>query len=337
MFTACRYGIIVTLLLAGLVTPAVAQRAIRINLGTVVPKDSVWHEVLVRMKQDWVEISGGGIDLRTYPGGSLGEDTEMLRKVRVGQLQAVAVTSVGFSRIDQGTEALHIPLLFRSYDELDYVRDKMAPKFEARLRDKGFVVLNWSDGGWAQFFTKRPAKSTDDIRGMKLWTSIGDPKTEQLYHDFNMRPTPLPMTEMLTSLQTGLIEAIAVPPLFAMLDGSFQRAPYMTDILWAPVIGGVVISVEAWERIPADIRPRLLEASRKAGEAARNRIRRLGDDSIEQMKRRGLTVVPVDREAWQRVVEEAYPKLRGRLAPADLFDEAIRLRDEFRASQGGSK
>jgi TRAP-type C4-dicarboxylate transport system substrate-binding protein len=325
------------LLVAGFVTPAAAQRALRVNLGTVVPKDSAWHEVLVRMKQEWTQISGGRVDLRIYPGGSLGDDTELLRKVRIGQLQAVAVTSVGFSRIDEGIGALHIPLLFRSYDELDYVREKMAPKFEARMLEKGFVVLNWSDGGWAQFFTKSPAESIDDIRAMKLWMSTGDPKTEQLYRDFGMRPTPLPMTEMLTALQTGLIEAISVPPLFAMLDGSFRRAPYMMDIRWAPVIGGVVISVQAWERIPADIRPRLLAASRQAGEETRDSIRRLGDDSIDQMKQRGLQVTSVDQQAWQREVEEAYPKLRGRLAPADLFDEAVRLRDEYRAGQRGSR
>jgi TRAP-type C4-dicarboxylate transport system substrate-binding protein len=287
----------------------------------------------MRMKQDWATISGGKVELRIYPGGSLGDDVEMLRKVRIGQLQAVAVTSVGLSRIDDSIEALHIPLLFRSYEELDYVREKMAPKFEAALSQKGFVVLNWSDGGWAQFFTKRPAKTLDDLRSMKLWIASGDPKAEQLYRDFGMRPTPLPMTEMLTALQTGLIEAIDVPPLFAMLDGSYQRAPYMTDIRWAPVMGGTVISKEAWESIPADVRPKLLASARKAGEEMRGRIRQLGEDAITQMKQRGLTVVEADRDAWQREVEAGYPKMRGKLAPPALFDEAIRLRDEYRAKR----
>ncbi len=331
MLNVCR-NICATLLLAGLLAPVQAQRAIRVNLGTVVPKDSAWYEVLARMKQDWSEISGGRVDLRIYPGGSLGDDVEMLRKVRIGQLQAIAVTSVGLSRIDSSIEALHIPLLFESYEELDYVRDRMAPKFEAALEAKGFTVLNWSDGGWAQFFTKRPARSLDDIRGMKLWIATGDPKTEQLLHDFDLRPTPLPMTEMLTALQTGLVEAIDVPPLFAMLDGSYQRAPYMTAIRWAPVVGGTIISSKAWERIPADLRPKLLASAEKAGEEMRGRIRQLGEDSIKQMQQRGLTVVAVDQAAWKAEVEAAYPKLRGRLAPADLFDEAIRLRDEYRAS-----
>lgn len=335
MYAFIRF-ICVAIVLVGLATPLSAQRAsraVRVNLGTVVPKDSAWYEVLVRMKQEWTTISGGRVDLRIYPGGSLGDDVEMLRKVRIGQLQAVAVTSVGLSRIDDSVEALHIPLLFQNYAELDYVRDRLAPKLEAGLKTKGYVVLNWSDGGWAQFFTKEPAKTIDDIRGMKLWIAAGDPGTEKLYRDFGMRPTPLPMTEMLTALQTGLIEAIDVPPLFAMLDGSFQRAPYMTDIRWGAVIGGTVISADAWEKIPADLRPKLLASARKAGDEMRGRIRQLGDDAIAQMKQRGLTVVSVDQAAWQAEVEKGYPKMRGQLAPADLFDEAIRLRDEYRAKQ----
>ncbi len=311
--------------------PLAAQRAIRLNLGTVVPKDSAWHEVLMQIRQDWAAISGGRVDLRIYAGGALGDESEMLRKVRIGQLQAVAATSIGLAIIDQGVDALSIPMLFDSYAELDSVRDSMAPKLAKRLEDKGFVVLNWSDGGWAQFFTKKPAKTLDDIRNQKLWISAGDPRTERLYKDFDMNVVPLPLTETPTALQTGLIEAVTEPPLFALLDGTYQRAPYMTDIKWGPVVGGTVISKEAWERIPADLRPKLLAAAEKAGAGLRTRIRALGDDAIEQMKQRGLTVVATDRAAWLKEVEAAYPKLRGVLAPADLFDEAIRLRDQYRA------
>jgi TRAP-type C4-dicarboxylate transport system substrate-binding protein len=105
----------------------------------------------------------------------------------------------------------------------------------------------------------------------------------------------------------------------------------MADIKWAPVIAGTVVSNEAWEKVPADLRPQLVEAAARAGEQTRSRIRQLGDDAITQMKQRGLTVVATDKAAWSKEVEAAWPKLRGVLAPADLFDEAIRLRNESRA------
>lgn len=327
-----RRTLLKTLAAGSLTSNLWAQRGLRINLGTVAPPNSAWHEILQQMQQDWERISGGRVQLRVYPGGSLGDDSEMLRKVRIGQLQAVAMTSIGLALIDEGVDALHIPMLFDSYAELDHVRKAMAPKLETRLSGKGFNVLNWSDGGWAQFFTKQPAKTLDDIRKQKLWISAGDAKTERLYKQFGMQVVPLPLSEVATGLQSGLIQAITVPPLYALLDGSFQRAPNMTDIKWAPVIAGTVIANEAWEKIPADIRPQLADAAEKAGEQTRSRIRQLGDDSIAQMKQRGLNVVTVDKAAWQKEVEAAWPKLRGVLAPADLFDEAIKLRNQFRGA-----
>ena len=314
-----------------LTVPLSAQRGLTVNLGTVVPKGSAWHDTLERMSQEWERISGGRVRLRILPGGALGDDVEMLRLMRVGRLQAVAMTGIGLAKLDPGVDALHIPMLFDSYAELDYVRDKMAPAFEARLSAEGFVVLNWADGGWAQFFTKEPTKTLADLRKQKLWISAGDPRTERLYKRFDMTVTPLSMGDVPTGLQTGLIEAITIPPLFAMLDGSYRSAPNLVDLKWAPVTGGVVISKEAWEKIPADLRPKLLTASRAAGDELRTKIRRLGDDAVAQMKTRGLNVVSVDVEAWRAEVEAAYPDLRGELAPAELFDEALRLRDEFRA------
>ena len=110
-----------------------AQRGMTVNVGTVVPKGSAWHETLERMTQEWARISGGRVRLRVLPGGALGDDVEMLRLVRVGRLQALATTGIGLAKLDPGIDALHIPMLFSSYEELDYVRDKMAPVLEKRL------------------------------------------------------------------------------------------------------------------------------------------------------------------------------------------------------------
>ena len=326
-----RTRLLIAALALALAAPVAAQRRIRINLGTVVPEDSPWHEVLQQMRQDWKRISGGSIELRIYAGGALGDDVEMLRKARTGKLQAIAMTGIGLSRIDTGVDALQVPMLFESYEQFDYVHERMAPELERRIAEKGFQVLVWSDGGWAHFFSKAPSATLDDIREQKLWISAGDPRTEQIYKDFGFNVVPLPLTEMTTALQTGLLETVLVPPLYAMLNGSYRRAGNMTDLAIVPVIGGIVIANQAWERIPADLRPKLAAASEDAGEKQRTRIRRMGDDAVEEMRERGLNVVSADRDDWQTELEEAYPKLRGSYAPADLFDEAKRLRDEFRS------
>jgi len=310
-----------------------AQGDIRIRLGAVVPKGSLWDESLQYVRQEWRKISGGTVQVTVYSGGVLGDEVEMVRQIRQGRIQAVGLSSVGLSRIDNGVSCLQVPMMFRSYDELDYVRDRIAPKLEQRIEARGFKVLNWADGGWVHTFTKKPARTPDDVRRMKLFTSAGDPETERLYKDFGFHVVPLSLTDMVTSLQTGMIEAFSTVPLFAELEGSYKLAPYMIDVLWMPLVGGTVISQQVWDQIPAAYRAPMIEAARGAGTRLRGDIRAMGDEAVREMTKRGLQVIAIDaptRELWQSSAERTYPQLRGSYCPADLFDEVVRLRDGFR-------
>ena len=325
------------LLLQVVTIPLQAQnRRIVINMGTLAPEGTAWHDALLQMRQDWNRISRGQVILRIYPSGVQGDENTMIRKMRIGQLQAVAVSGNGLSRIEPAISCLQIPLMLDSYEELDHVRDQLAPRLEGMFEEKGFRILNWADAGWVHFFTKRPASTLDDMRGMKLLTSAGDPETEVLYKDFGFQVVPLPYTEVLTALQTGLIEAVQGPPLYAMVEQWFGLATNMTEVKWAPLVGATVISNRAWERIPANMRPELLEAARSAGRRLLTEIRQLNEDAVPAMTKRGLNVVHLDAavlSSWFSEAKDAYPKLRGRYVRADLFDEVERLRDEFRSQQ----
>lgn len=308
---------------------------VRIRMGTVAPKGSVWTEGLEEIRQEWKRISDGQVDLRIYPGGVLGDGPEMVRKVRSGTLQAVALSAIGLSRIDEGVGCLSVPMMFESDDELDFVRDRIAPQLEQRLEQRGFVVLNWAEGGWVRFFTKKPARVPDDIRKMKLFTSAGDPDSERLWKEFGFNVVPMSLTDMATALQTGMIEAFDVPPLFALLDRTYSQAKYMVDVAVAPVVGGTVIDRETWQRVPERFRPEMLEVSKRIGRELRLKVRKLEADSIREMEKRGLEIVRLDDatlEVWRREAEERYPALRGRYAPAELFDQALALRNQYRES-----
>ena len=325
------------LLLLVVTIPLQAQgQRIVINMGTLAPEGTAWHDALLQMRQDWNRISRGQVILRIYPSGVQGDENTMIRKMRIGQLQAVAVSGNGLSRIEPAISCLQIPLMLDSYEELDYVRDRLAPQLERMIEQKGFKILNWADAGWVRFFTKRPASTLDDIRGMKLLTSAGDPETEELYKDFGFQVVPLPYTEVLTALQTGMIEAVQGPPLYAMVEQWFGLATHMTEVKWAPLVGATVISNRAWEGIPANMRPQLLEAAGSAGRSLLPEIRRLNEEAVPAMTKRGLNVVRPDSAAlasWFAEAKDAYPKLRGRYVSADLFDEVERLLNEFRSQQ----
>ena len=333
MRSIARLAMILTLVAVGHSPALHAQSAIRIRMGTIVPKGSLWDESLQYVRQEWRKISGGAVQVTIYSGGVLGDETEMVRQIRQGRIQAVALSSGGLSRIDPGVSCLQMPMMFSSYAELDYVRLRLTPLLERRIEAKGFKVLNWADGGWVHTFTKPVASTPDDVRRLKLFTSAGDPETERLYHEFGFHVVPLALTDLVTALQTGMIEAFSTVPLFAQLQESYRLAPHMIDVPWMPLVGGTVISQQAWEQIPAGSRAAMLEAAHASGERLRADIRGMGDQAVREMEKRGLTVVRVDaatRAAWKGSAESTYSRLRGSYCPADLFDEVQRLRNEFR-------
>lgn len=330
----CRIAFLACLLTI-VATPVGAQEKVLIRMGTLAPQGSPWHDVLLQIREDWRKISGGSVDMRIYS-GVLGDESEMILKMRVNQLQAVAISGAALPRIDSGIACLQVPLMIESYEELDYVVERIAPRLEALVEKRGFKILSWSDAGWVHFFTKKPAATVADLRALKMLTSAGDPETEKLYKDFGFKVVPLPYTEVLMGLETGLIEAVQGPPLYAMLDQWFGLARNMTDLNWTPLVGATVIRKDTWARIPARLQSPMIEAARAAARQLQAKIRRLDTEAVPEMAKRGLRVVPLDdttRAAWRTEAEAAYPKLRGRYAPADLFDEVRRLRDEFRAAR----
>jgi len=326
--------------LAALALAGETDAKTEIRMGTLAPADSPWHRVLVQMGQEWRDITGGEVTVRIFPGGVLGDESAMLRKMRVGLLQAVAISGIGLPEIEPGVMALQIPLMFESYAELDYVRERLAPELERRIAAKGFVVLNWADAGWVHFFTKGRALTPDDVRKTKLYITAGDADTEELFKAAGFRPVPLSPTDMLTALQTGMIDAFDTPPLVALANQWFGLAKHMIDLPWAPLVGATIVDRRTWDKIPEAQRARLLDAAKRAGERFRGEIRGLNDGAVVEMQKRGLEVVKLDeatRASWRKEVEAVYPKLRDRLVPADLFDQARRLRDEYRASRAASK
>ena len=310
------------------------RRANKIKLGTIAPKNSVYHDVLMRMRQSWREISGGAVDLTVYPGGVAGDEVTMLRKMRAGQMQAALISGSGMSFLDEGVSALQVPLMFESFEEFDFVRGKMAPTLERRLAEKGFTVLAWGDAGWAYFFAVKEFRTPAQLRAMKLYTSKGDDDMLRLYSEFGFRAVPLDLTELQANLETGLVEAFAVPPLIAAGYQWFGSAPYMLNLRFMPIVGSVLIRNDAWQQIPGEQRDLLRATAVEASVEIEGAVRRQEEAAIQEMQKYGLQVIESDAdlfEEWNKEMEDAYPGLRGRYAPADLMDEARRWRDEYRS------
>ena len=316
--------------------PASAQ-TVTVKMATLVPDGSSWHQILKETAEKWRTLSGGRVIVKLYPGGVAGDDPDVVRKMRLGTLNAAVLTSVGVAEIDRSVYALGVPMMYDSYDEVYGVLERMRPRLEQALAEKGFVVLNWADGGWVHFFTQQPVAVPDDLRALKLFTWAGDTDSVELWKSIGFRPVPLPSTEIATALQTGLVNALGCPPQVAVVTQYYTHAMNMTDLDWQLLLGATLINKSTWERIPADIRPTLLEAARADGKRLQAEIRGSARKDVEAMRKRGLNVVAVDAKAralWRKTAEDTYPRIRGKIVPAEAFDEALRIRDELRKASG---
>ena len=312
-----------------------ADAPVKIKLGTLVPKDSSPHQSLKLMAEQWRQAPGGGVKLSLYTDGTLGGEVDMVNRMLIGQLQAALITSVGLAKIDNSVTALQtMPLVYRTLDEVDYVREKVRAKLERKLADKGFVVLFWTDAGWVKCFSRRPVLFPDDLKKQKLFVWAGESKSLEIITAVGFQAVPLETADIVIGLKNRLIDAIPLPPFFALAGQIYDTAQNMLDLNWAPLSGACVVSRKVWDKLPSETQAALRESAEKAGNDIRAQARKEMTESVAAMQKRGLTVYTLTPEAeieWRKLAASTYPKIRGGLVPAEMFDEVMQLLAEYRA------
>ncbi len=314
-------------------SPALAQQPVQIKLGTLAPNGSTWHEILKEMAEKWSAVSGGSVKLRVYAGGTQGSEGEMIRKMAVGQLQGAAVTSVGLHDIIAEPQAVTTPLMFDTPEEVQKALVQLGPKFDAQLEKKGYVALSWGVVGAIKLFCTKPYKTPAEAAGAKVFTWEGDPGSVKAWKAAGFTPVVLSSTDVITSLQTGMISCVPNVPLYVLTARLFEKAPYMIDVPWGVLIGATVVRKDAWEKIPADLRPKLAAVARELGARVDAEVAKLNADAIAAMKKQGLIVVEVNEAEWRALAEKSWPVVRGEVVPAPFFDEVKAVRDSIRAAK----
>ena len=313
---------------------------VKVRLGTLAPKGSSYTKHLQAMGEQWRSAPGGGVQLTIYADGTMGSEADMVRRMRLGQLQAALVTTSGLTEIEPAVAGLQtIPKCFRTLEEVDYIGEKLQPMLEKRLEAKGFVVLFWSDTGFVRFFSKHPMVSPDDLRKTKLFISANRPAELEAYHSVGCNAVPLEVADILPGLQTGLIDCLCVPPTIALAIQLDSAAPHMLDMNWVPLVGAAIINKKTWDSLSPEAQEALRKSAREAGKLIKADGRRENVESIEAMRKRGLkihTLTPELDAEWNRTVENAWPKIRGTVVPADIYDEVMSQLKTFRAAQEGA-
>jgi TRAP-type C4-dicarboxylate transport system substrate-binding protein len=331
----------ILLFLALVAAPAPAAGKVTVKFATLAPDGSVWHKILDEMAHDWRAKTDGRVRVRLYAGGVAGDDPDMVRKMNIRQLHAAALTVAGLSEIDPAFEVFSTPLFFDSPQEFFFVLQGMEPELKRRIEAKGYHLLHWAHGGWVHFFVDRPVATVGDLKRVKLFTWAGDDRMAEVWKSCGFRPIVLASTDILTGLQTGMIEGLPTTPLAALSLQWYKHTPVMLTPGMAPLVGGSVISKRIWERISEGDRALLLESARRAQERLVEEIPGKDAEAVEEMRKRGLEVLPLDLSdpTWREAADQLAGKMRASMVPEEIYRMALRHRDAYRERKknGGSQ
>lgn len=309
-----------------------------IRLTTLVPKGTSYEKTLQRMRSEWSDISQGEVRLTIYPGGIQGGESAMVDRMRINRTQAGLLTAVGLAKIVPEVEGLQsIPMLFNSLDEVEFILETFQDRISGLLKEKGFEVLFWSDAGFVRFFSREPINTPDDLRKMKLFTWVGDSKASEIYQKAGMNPVALETSDIPTGMATGLIDVVPMPPVVANVNQIYKTAPYMLNLDWAPLVGALVINSKTWDKISPAVQKKLKASAIEIGREMTQISRKEQEEAVRVMQDKwGLKVQEISpeiKQLWRETSEAVYPEIRGRIVPADMFDDVLKALRERRNEQ----
>lgn len=302
-----------------------------LKIASLAPDGSTWAKSFNKTNREIRKATNGEVALRIYPGGVMGDESAMVRKMRTGQLDGGAVTSVGLGDISPEVLVLQLPLTFKNYKELDYVRDQMSDTLTGLLEDKGFVLLHWGDVGFNYIFTGSPVKTPDDIRKTKMWVWEADPISKAVMKVAGVNGTLLGVPDVLPSLQTGVIDSYANSPYGAVALQWHAQAKYVTNLRLAMTVGGLVISSKSWNALPEKHRKTIRQIAAKNGKDLLKAIRKDNQKAISTIQANGVEMVkPEQMKSWIALATKTRESLQGELFPKELVDEMLGHLEAFR-------
>ena len=307
-----------------------------IKFATVAPEGTAWMKTMRQIAKDVKEQTNGQVTFRFYPGGVMGDETEMIRKIRIGQLHSGGFTGNGLGEIYSPIRVLEVPYLFHDVDELDTVVSVIQPELEKGLAGKGYVLLGWSDVGFVHFFSKQPISTLNDFHGKRIWMWQGDPLARAFFKSYDINPIPLALTDVLTQLQTGMIDVVYASPLAAIGLQWQTRTKYITEQPMTYASGAVLLAKPSWDKLTAKQQEILKDVAFRQLRQLTLQTRKDNDDAITTLKNSGLTITPMPSEAEQKHLEEIGMRTRkvlvGQLYSQDLLDKVETTLEQYRAN-----
>ncbi len=309
-------------------------KKIVIKMATLAPEGTEWHGLLVELGQEWKKATNGDVKLRIYPGGVVGDERDMVRKIRIGQIHGAAITTEGMTEVNQYFTAFNYPLLFQDYDDVDFVRNQLNDELYNESEKNGFKLLTMVDVGWVYWFSTDPVYTPSDLKRTKIWTWAGDYKAVQLYEENGFQPIPLTTLDILSGLQTGMINSLGLNTMYALAQQIFGIADNMLDMKWGNLTGAIVVDMRVWNKLKPEYQKLMLNISKNIGKRFQDKNRYGSDAAVNVMKKYGLKVNKPSSEQlteWYDLIEKMDESFRGSFITTDAYDRLMEIKQLMKA------
>jgi TRAP-type C4-dicarboxylate transport system substrate-binding protein len=319
--------------------PAAAQKPakaqVEIKLATLAPEGSTWMKTMHKIDDDVRARTSNRVGFKFFPGGVQGDEKDVIRKMRNGQVHGAGFTGFGLGSIVPETRVLELPFMFDNLDELDHVRSQTSAYYEKAFDEKGYELLGWTDVGFVYLFTRNPVRGPADMAAQKWWIWSGDQLAEIFFRAFKIAPIPLAAPDVLTSLQTGVVDAVYASPLACVALQWYSRVKFMSDVPVTHGISAIVVSKKSLAAVSADDLAVVKEVSVKhlAELTAKTRVQ--NNEAIAEIKKEGVQMVAVDPSARKEFTDRgraAWGDGVGTLYSQELLDRVKKLLSDYRAT-----
>jgi TRAP-type C4-dicarboxylate transport system substrate-binding protein len=310
-----------------------ADDSVVIKMATLAPEGSSWMQRFNAINAEVMEETDNKVSFKIYPGGVLGDEKDMMRKMQIGQIHGVALTSAGLSVFFKDIDVLHIPFFFKDYGEVDYVLGKMGPYFKKGLEDSGHILLGWSEAGFIYLMSTTPISSVSELQKAKVWIWHESPMSQAIFNEAGVSAIPLSIPDVLVGLQTGMVEVVYAPPTGAISLQWFTRIKYITDIPLTYIGGGLVVRKDIFQKLPQSTQDVIVEVFQRQLEQLKEITRQENQEAIQVMQKQGIQLVtpPQDQVTeFKRLSDNAIIQLTGRTFSKKVLEEFTAHLENYR-------
>lgn len=314
-----------------------AAKKYSIKFATVAPEGSTWVNNMRDLNKRLKEKSNGRIGFRIYAGGIAGDELDVLKKIRIGQLHCTAFTGVGITEILPMWRVMDLPFLFRNMEEVKAVHRELNQLFTDEFKQKGFEYISWTELGDVHLFSKREIKVRDDLKGLKIWTWSGDPVSKKAFSILGSSPIPLAITDVVTAINTNMIDTVYAPPVGALAMQWHENMNYMTGLPITHSTGAILIAKSYFDKIPKELAELLKKEIKLSMTRLAEELQSQTVESIKIIKDKGIKVIPApggaELQKFYNLHNQVADELKGVVYPKELLDRVHNILDKMRLTK----